>query len=85
MKTIKHLTLFASIATLFTSCYTEVIVEDDVIDVPRITLNEVLTNYELWYVDIERSSGSTIVPFVQKALPYHLKMETFLPTTIFQV
>ncbi|MEQ3655582.1 MAG: hypothetical protein ABNH00_06935 [Dokdonia sp.] len=67
MKTLKNLTLVVVIASLFTSCYTEVIVEDDVIDVPVITLNEVLTDYELWYVDINRSSGSTIVPFVQKA------------------
>ena len=67
MKTLKNLTLVVVIASLFTSCYTEVIVEDDVIDVPVITLNEVLTDYELWYVDINRSTGNTIVPFVQKA------------------
>ncbi len=67
MKTLKNLTLVVVIASLFTSCYTEVIVEDDVIDVPVITLNEVLTDYEIWYVDINRSTGNTIVPFVQKA------------------
>jgi len=67
MKTIKHLSLLAAIALLFTSCYTEVIVEDDIIDVPQVTLNEVLTNYEIWYVDINRSTGSTVVPFLQKA------------------
>lgn len=67
MKMLKNLTLLALVTTLFTSCYTEVIVDDDYIDIPVVTLNEVLTDYEIWYVDIDRSSGSTIVPFVQKA------------------
>ena len=67
MKTIKHLSLFALVVMLFTSCYTDVIIEDDYVDVPAITLNEVLTDYEVWYVDIDRSTGSTIVPFIQKA------------------
>lgn len=68
MKTIKLLSAFALVATLCTSCYTEVIVEDDiVIDTPVITLNDVLNDYEIWYVDINRSSGNTVIPFLQKA------------------
>lgn len=70
MKTIKLFFGFALMATLFTSCYTEVIVEDDIVVVdpePTITLNQLLNSYELWYVDINRSSGNGYVPFVQKA------------------
>jgi len=57
MKTIKLLSAFALVSILCTSCYTEVIVEDDIIvdATPVITLNEVLTDYEIWYVDINRS------------------------------
>ena len=41
MKTIKILLSFALIATLFTSCYTEVVVDDfnDFIEEPSISLN----------------------------------------------
>lgn len=68
MRTIKLIFGFAVVATLLTSCYTEVIVEDDYNDpVTVVTLNQVLNSYELWYVDIHRSSGSGYVPFVSKA------------------
>ncbi|GGG21752.1 hypothetical protein GCM10011344_23180 [Dokdonia pacifica] len=69
MKTIKLLSAFALVATLCTSCYTEVVIEDDivVVDAPVITLNDVLNDYEIWYVDINRSSGNTAIPFLQKA------------------
>ena len=66
MKTIKLLSGFALVATLFTSCYTEVIV-DDVVDTPSISLNQLLNSYELWYVDINQSIGYGQTPFLQKA------------------
>ena len=34
MKTIKLLLIFALVTTLFTSCYTEVVVEDQIVDDP---------------------------------------------------
>ncbi|NND62330.1 MAG: nicotinic acid mononucleotide adenyltransferase [Flavobacteriaceae bacterium] len=69
MKTLKQLFGFALVATLFTSCYTEVIVEEEVIvdPVPTLTLNQLLNSYELWYVDVNRSNASGQIPFMQIA------------------
>ncbi|SFC98741.1 nicotinic acid mononucleotide adenyltransferase [Algibacter pectinivorans] len=66
MKTIKLLSSFALIATLFTSCYTEVIV-DDFNEAPPLTVNQLLNSYELWYVDINSTVGYGETPFLQKA------------------
>jgi hypothetical protein len=68
MKTIKLLSSFALIATLFTSCYTEVIVDDyNNNPIPQISLNQILNSYELWYVDINSTQGYGETPFLQKA------------------
>ena len=67
MKRIKLLLSFTLIATLFTSCYTEVIVDDFIVDEPVITANQLLNNYELWYVDINATKGFGENPFLQKA------------------
>jgi len=68
MKTITNLLAVALVVILFTSCYTEVIVDDDFVEVnPGPSLNQVLNQYELWYIDIDRSSGNAVVPFLQKA------------------
>ena len=66
MRTLKLLSGFALAALLLTSCYTEVIV-DDVIDTPSISLHQLLNSYELWYVDINRTSGYGETPFLQIA------------------
>ena len=66
MKTIKLLLGFALTATLFTSCYTEVIV-DEIIEEPSISINQLLSSYELWYVDINQTVGYGETPFLQKA------------------
>ncbi|GAA4895961.1 hypothetical protein GCM10023311_20910 [Flaviramulus aquimarinus] len=65
MKTIKILLSFALTATLFTSCYTEVAVND--FDEPSISLNQLLNDYELWYIDINTTQGFGETPFLQKA------------------
>ncbi len=69
MKTIKLLSVFALVATLFTSCYTEVIVEDPIVATPApgLTLNQLLNTHELWYVDINETLGSGETPFLQIA------------------
>ena len=69
MKTIKILLSFALIATLFTSCYTEVVVDDfnDYVEEPRISLNQLLKSHELWYVDVNSTLGYGETPFLQKA------------------
>ena len=66
MKMIKILLSFALTATLFTSCYTEVLV-DDFDDEQSISLNQLLRSHELWYVDINSTVGYGETPFLQKA------------------
>lgn len=63
MKTIKLLLNVALVTTLFTSCYTEVNIDDE----PRISINQLLNSYELWYVDINETIGYGETPFLQKA------------------
>lgn len=64
MKTLKLLLTCALTATLFTSCYTEAnYIEEE----PRISLNQLLNSYELWYVDINKTQGYGNTPFLQKA------------------
>lgn len=67
MKTVKLLLTFALTATLFTSCYTEVIVDDYNNTTPQISLNQLLGSYELWYVDINATKGYGETVFLQKA------------------
>lgn len=64
MKTVKLLLSFALATTLFTSCYVETNIIDDE---PRISLNQLLSSYEIWYVDINSTSGFGTTPFLQKA------------------
>ncbi|MDO5969328.1 nicotinic acid mononucleotide adenyltransferase [Flavivirga aquimarina] len=63
MKTVKLLLSFALATTLFTSCYTEVNIDDE----PTISINQLLNSYELWYVDINNTKGFGETPFLQKA------------------
>jgi len=66
MKTLKLLLSVALATTLFTSCTTDVIV-DDYNPEPTISINQLLNSYELWYVDINRTTGYGTTPFLQKA------------------
>ena len=63
MKTLKLLSGFALVAILFTSCYTEVIIDDE----PSISLNQLLNTHELWYVDINETIGTGETTFLQIA------------------
>ena len=76
MKTFKLLTGFALVATLFTSCYTEVLVDDVVDSTPQISLNQLLNSYELWYVDINATLGNGETPFLQKAFTLSFRNRT---------
>ncbi|AUC83071.1 nicotinic acid mononucleotide adenyltransferase [Lacinutrix sp. Bg11-31] len=69
MKTLKLLSVFALIATLLTSCYTEVLVEDDYVNntAPAISIDQLFNTYELWYVDINKTVGYGESPFLQIA------------------
>ncbi|XHP73794.1 hypothetical protein KCTC52924_01540 [Arenibacter antarcticus] len=53
--------------TLVTSCYTEVIVEDDYVLEAGPNLRNLMQSYELWYVDINATEGKGEVPFLQRA------------------
>ena len=66
MKTLKLLLGFALTATLFTSCYTEVNV-DNYTEEPTISINQLLNSYELWYVDVNETVGYGTTPFLQMA------------------
>lgn len=67
MKTLKLLLTITLFSTLLSSCYTEVLVEDPIIDEPGISLAELLNSYELWYVNINETTGNGEVPFLQRA------------------
>ncbi|WP_340199522.1 nicotinic acid mononucleotide adenyltransferase [Ascidiimonas sp. W6] len=49
------------------SCEADIIIADDFIDEPGLSLNQLLTSHDVWYVDINRTTGSGEVPFLQKA------------------
>lgn len=66
MRTIKLLSSFLLMLTVFTSCYTDVYIEDEV-TTPVVPLSAVLEDYELWYVDIDQTHGNGSIPFMEKA------------------
>ncbi len=67
MKTIKLLLAITLFSATMSSCYTEVLVEDPIIDEPGISLNQLLNSYDLWYVNINQTTGNGEVPFLQRA------------------
>jgi hypothetical protein len=67
MKNRKLLFGILFIGLLASSCYTEVIVEDDLISEPPIHTALVLESHDLWYVDINETRGNGEVPFLQRA------------------
>ncbi|WP_025743711.1 hypothetical protein [Aquimarina pacifica] len=78
MKTLKLLSAIFLGSLLLTSCVAEVIIEEDVFfDEPSISLNSLLTNYEIWYVDIERTRGNGEIPFLQSAFTVSFRNGTF--------
>ncbi|RIA10965.1 hypothetical protein OE09_2847 [Flavobacteriaceae bacterium MAR_2010_72] len=76
MKIIKLLSGFALVATLLTSCYSEVIIDDPIDPVPSISLNQLLNSYELWYVDINQTVGHGETPFLQIAFTLSFRSGT---------
>jgi len=72
MKTLKLLSGFALVVILYTSCSTEIIVEDE----PGISLNQLLNTYELWYVDINQTVGYGETPFLQIAFTFSFRNGT---------
>jgi len=69
MKTVKIFLVMLFAGVLFSSCYEKT---DDRID-NAISLEELISGYDLWYVDIHRTTGNGDVPFVSIAftLSFH--------------
>jgi hypothetical protein len=63
MKAVKLLLILVVSGALFSSCS---VIIDDIYD-DSISLEELVTSYDLWYVDYHRTSGTGDVPFVSKA------------------
>lgn len=67
MKAKKLLLALFAIAVLASSCYTEVVLDDDFVAEPVFSTDQVLQSYDLWYVDINATEGQGEVPFIQRA------------------
>ncbi|MGY0391054.1 nicotinic acid mononucleotide adenyltransferase [Bizionia sp. KMM 8389] len=69
MKSIKLLFASAIFAVLFTACYTDEIIVDSyhASGTPASSLNQLLSSYDLWYVDINETIGFSETPFLQIA------------------
>lgn len=64
MKTIKLLFIIAVTSITFSSCS---IVVDDINNPNYVSLEEVVSNYDLWYIDYNKTIGQGDVPFLSKA------------------
>ncbi len=64
MKTIKLLFATMVLGMLVTSCS---VIIDDIDDSYYVTLEDVVTSYDLWYVDYNRTEGNGDIPFLSKA------------------
>ena len=70
MKNLKLLFGFVLSTALFTSCVVDevVVVDEIVVDNPQpVTLNQILSTYDLWYIDVNATQGFGEVPFMQIA------------------
>ncbi|MGJ8744349.1 hypothetical protein [Polaribacter sp.] len=66
MKSLKLLFAIIITAATFSSCTTH---QDIFVDnyQPQITLEEIVSGYDLWYVDYHRTTGNGDVPYVSRA------------------
>ncbi|MFS4445831.1 nicotinic acid mononucleotide adenyltransferase [Maribacter sp. 2307UL18-2] len=67
MKRTKLLFTLLGLVFLMTSCYVETIVQDDFIEESAFNTDQVLQSFDLWYVDINATTGNGEVPFLQRA------------------
>jgi len=64
MRALKLLLVTIILGTSLTSCSVTI---DDINDPYYVTLEDVLTSYDLWYVDYNRTEGIGDIPFLSKA------------------
>jgi hypothetical protein len=62
MKKIQSILVLLIFGTLLSSCS---LLEDDLNN--EVVLDELLSRYDLWYVDIHNTNGNGTVPFIEKA------------------
>ncbi|HZW62916.1 MAG TPA: nicotinic acid mononucleotide adenyltransferase [Flavobacteriaceae bacterium] len=67
MKTLKIILVSLVAASVLTSCYREEIIVDHHNPTPTVSLHQLLSSYELWYVDINQTLGYGETPFLQIA------------------
>lgn len=67
MKTIKILLAAMILPFLFSSCVTDVYVEEPYDNGSNISLPELMEGYDLWYIDYDRTTGNGDVPFLSRA------------------
>lgn len=65
MKTLKLLFIITVTSLAVSSCSS--IVVDDINNPNYISLEEVVSNYDLWYIDYNKTTGQGDVPFLSKA------------------
>lgn len=64
MKTLKLLSIFLLSSLLFTSC---VVSNDTYLEDTSVSLEQLVTDYDLWYIDYHRTTGTGDIPFVSRA------------------
>lgn len=67
MKFLKLLFLTVITSVAFTSCTVNEIVTPPARVDNRISLNELVSSYDLWYIDYHQKTGSSEIPFLSKA------------------
>ncbi|RZS99236.1 nicotinic acid mononucleotide adenyltransferase [Aquimarina brevivitae] len=78
MKTLKLFSVILFGAIVMSSCVADVVIQDEiVVDEPRVTLNQLLATYEIWYLDIHRTIGNGAIPFMDKAFTLSFRNGTF--------
>ena len=70
MKAKKLLFGLLGIGLLASSCYSEVILEDEIIVESAFNTDQALQSYDLWYVDINATQGNGEIPFLQRAFTH---------------
>ena len=70
MKSGKLLFGLVVLGLLNSSCYTEVILEDEIIVESAFNTDQALQSYDLWYVDINATTGNAEIPFLQRAFTF---------------
>jgi hypothetical protein len=65
MKSLKLLFAIITTTILFTGCTRTVIIEDNFQN--QISLEEIVSGYDLWYVDYHRTTGNGDIPYASKA------------------